>query len=189
MKTSHSIISYASLFCVVFVLLIAAGCSNETQNKNQEPSTPNQENVEAMVDQLVKQKVDSALRADSVKRSKQVAAKAARENAQKENSAKTSEIYMFLTGRIGGDENSQISLEGRTGSYTFLNYSRDVKVDEYNEQTGHLVISGYERGTGKYIGRFDGMLKQYKDGGHYYQGKFTNYKGVSLTFSLDAIED
>lgn len=87
-------------------------------------------------------------------------------------------------GRIGGDNDCVLDINGRTGYYSFLNYTRDIRVVSYDAASGNLVVNALERGTGKYIGKFVGTLD-----GYGYRGKFTNYKGVSITFDLEGVGD
>ena len=89
-------------------------------------------------------------------------------------------IKLHLIGRICSDNNSSMTINNENGEYHFINYTRTIKVHQYNATTGELVVYGYEQYTDKYIGKFEGILTSSK-----YQGKFTNYKGVECTFDFD----
>ncbi len=90
---------------------------------------------------------------------------------------------LHLNGSIGGDYGASMEFTGESGTYTFMNMTRRITVDSYDEASGKLVVSGYDRNSGQYIGKFDGTLSG--NGGSYtYSGRFTNYRGVSLNFSL-----
>lgn len=97
------------------------------------------------------------------------------------NSSESSEtMEVYLEGRICSDNNASMRIFGKDGEYHFINYTRTIKVQQYNAATGDLVVYGYEQNTDKYIGKFEGTLTSSK-----YKGKFTNYKGVECTFDFD----
>ena len=99
------------------------------------------------------------------------------------------EGYTFC-GRIGGDDYCTLQMpSGRyMGYYTFLNYERNVKFGSWNSRSNTLVMNAYEKGSGKYIGKFVGKIT-YSYGCPRYTGTFTNYKGGKVSFKLDAICD
>ncbi len=90
--------------------------------------------------------------------------------------------YSYFCGRIGGDNNAWLQFDNNiNGSYGFLNYTRILKFTSYNNRNGSLVLTAYERGTRKYIGKFVGKYSSYNSR---YTGTFTNYKGGKVTFDL-----
>ncbi len=91
----------------------------------------------------------------------------------------TPSLSKTFYGRIGGDEGCILFINGTHGYYTFLNYSRNVKLKSYDPGSGRMVVNGYEEGSGKYIGKFVGTYN-----GSRYSGTFTNYKGISISFDL-----
>ncbi len=183
------------VFLAAIAILTMVACKNEPKQQAQDAEELKAQ-TEKMVNELVNQKVDSIKKAEEALKEKEKAideekeaVEQARRKAERIAAEHSSNIYMFFVGKIGGDENAEINLNGKTGTYTFLDMTRNVTVDSYNENTGDLVISGYERKTGKYIGRFVGKVRTLSNGWHGYRGKFTNYKGVSLPFDLNSIED
>lgn len=89
-------------------------------------------------------------------------------------------LHLNLYGRICSDNGSSMTIKGDVGEYHFIDYTRTLKVHQYNAATGELIVYGYEKNTDKYIGKFEGILNATS-----YQGKFTNYKGVECTFQFD----
>lgn len=100
------------------------------------------------------------------------------QQASQPRSAATSSLSFEMLGRLGGDHNSRLILRGNRGSVTFTNYTRDIRLQSFNELTGDLVLKAYEKGTNKYVGTFNGTY----DSGSY-SGVFTNYKGASIDFN------
>ena len=92
---------------------------------------------------------------------------------------KEHDLNVNLYGRIGGDNTAWLKIENGQGSYHFLDYTRAIRVKEYNQSSKKLIVHGYATGSGDYIGEFDGEFD-----GTTYQGTFTNYKGVKITFHL-----
>ena len=90
----------------------------------------------------------------------------------------SNQVYINLSGQIGGDYGATLYMSGSTGGYTFLHYSRTLYVNSYDTSSGRLVLYAYDN-KGKYIGKFKGTLR-----GNNYSGTFTNYKGVSIKFNL-----
>ena len=88
-------------------------------------------------------------------------------------------LHLELYGNICNDNHASMKIDCDGGEYHYINYTRIVKVHQYNSVTGELVVYGYENNTDKYIGKFEGILTS-----DMYQGKFTNYKGIECSFSL-----
>lgn len=93
----------------------------------------------------------------------------------------------FYYGTIGGDNHCQVNMPSNysIGYYTFTNYTRDLAFESYDPSTRTLILTAYEQGTGKYVGKFVG--KYGRDGN--YKGVFTNYKGGKVNFDLDIAGD
>ena len=93
----------------------------------------------------------------------------------------------FYFGTIGGDNHCQVNMptSHSMGNYTFLNFTRNLAFQSYDPRTRTLTLTAYERGSGKYIGKFVG--KYGRDGN--YKGVFTNYKGAKVNFDLDIAGD
>lgn len=86
----------------------------------------------------------------------------------------------YWCGRIGGDNAAWLQFDNnRSGSYGFLNMTRKLKFVSYNSRNRSLILNAYEKGTGKYIGKFVGKYSNER-----YTGTFTNYKGGKVTFDL-----
>lgn len=100
------------------------------------------------------------------------------QQASQPRSQAMSSMSFEMLGRLGGDSNSRLILRGNRGSVTFTNYTRDIRLQSFNEVTGDLVLKAYEKGTNKYVGTFNGVY----DSGSY-SGVFTNYKGASIDFN------
>lgn len=96
-----------------------------------------------------------------------------------------------MVGEIGG-ASSQLrmwnNLSSYCGYYEYLNMTRNVKFSSYNAKTGTLVLSAYQQGSGKYIGKFVGKVS-YSYNCPSYRGTFTNYKGAKVRFYFEAICD
>lgn len=90
-------------------------------------------------------------------------------------------LNLSMQGQLGDDPSAVLYLANGSGTYSYYNGSttRTVKVDSYNPQTGKLRLRAYAIENGQYIGVFDGTLS-----GSNYKGRFTNYKGVTITFSM-----
>ena len=87
----------------------------------------------------------------------------------------------YWCGRIGGDYNAWLQFDSYSyGNYGFLNMTRNLKFVSYNSRNRSLILNAYERGTGKYIGKFVGKYSNSR-----YTGTFTNYKGGKVTFDLE----
>lgn len=117
------------------------------------------------------------------------AAEAKKEQAQQTMAPNPVSGYYFY-GSIGGDDGAYLTMPSGNsmGTYKFINYTRNIKFTSYNPNTGALIISAYEQGTGKYIGKFVGTLIRSKYGNKY-TGVFTNYKGGKVNFNLEDIND
>lgn len=117
------------------------------------------------------------------------AAEAKKEQAQQATAPNPASGYYFI-GSIGSDNGASLTMPSGNskGSYNFIQYTRDIKFTSYNPNTGALILSAYEQGTGKYIGKFVGTLTRLKYG-FKYTGVFTNYKGGKVNFSLEDIND
>lgn len=91
----------------------------------------------------------------------------------------------YFVGRIGGDNDAwlQMPYGNGYGQYKFINYVRNIRFGSWNSRTSTLIINAYEKGSGKYIGRFVGKIT-YNHGYPEYKGVFTNYKGGKVNFSL-----
>ena len=86
-------------------------------------------------------------------------------------------LHLRLRGQICEDKQATMMIDGRKGTYRFIDYQRTLKVRRYNATTGELVVDGYEYNTDNYIGKFEGTLTPEK-----YQGKFTNNSGEECVF-------
>ena len=113
----------------------------------------------------------------------------AKEQAQQATAPNPASGYYFI-GSIGSDNGASLTMPSGNskGSYNFIQYTRDIKFTSYNPNTGALILSAYEQGTGKYIGKFVGTLTRLKYG-FKYTGVFTNYKGGKVNFSLEDLSD
>lgn len=113
----------------------------------------------------------------------------AKEQAQQATAPNPASGYYFI-GSIGSDNGASLTMPSGNskGSYNFIQYTRDIKFTSYNPNTGALILSAYEQGTGKYIGKFVGTLTRSKYGNKY-TGVFTNYKGGKVNFNLEDIND
>jgi len=91
----------------------------------------------------------------------------------------------FFLGTIGGDYGAYLSMPygGGMGTYKFVDYTRNIQFTSYDPNTRSLILSAYEEGTGKYIGKFVGTLTR-QGHGYGYKGVFTNYKGGKVNFNL-----
>lgn len=113
----------------------------------------------------------------------------AKEQAQQATAPNPASGYYFI-GSIGSDNGASLTMPSGNskGSYNFIQYTRDIKFTSYNPNTGALILSAYEQGTGKYIGKFVGTLTRSKYGNKY-TGVFTNYKGGKVNFNLEDLSD
>ena len=173
------------------VALVAAGLAfflfSQSSEKDKEVAEirQQQEVLEQKNEQLQKE-VEEA-KAEKKEESKQ---EAAEQPAAPAVSAGNPVSGMAFIGSIGGDNGAYLEMPSgsRMGSYRFINFTRNTKFTSYNPSTGALVISAYELGTGKYIGKFVGTLKKLKYG-YKYTGTFTNYKGGKVNFNLEDLND
>ena len=90
----------------------------------------------------------------------------------------------YFTGTIGSTGNMTINSQG-SGSYSYINngisLTRSIKIKSFDKASGHLIIEGYDN-SGNYVGQFDGYTKN----NSLYSGVFTNYKGGTVEFRLEA---
>lgn len=99
---------------------------------------------------------------------------------------KEPELNIYFEGSIGGDNQARLSVNGESGYYEFINFTRIIKLKSYDADSEELILDGYDNKYNKYIGTFKGKLQK-RNEKYYYEGIFTNYKGVSINFSLSEI--
>lgn len=85
-------------------------------------------------------------------------------------------------GKLGGDSNAWLQLNGKNGKYHFVNYERNVRLTEFNRSTGTLLLEAYSD-KDDYVGVFKGTVSETSTG-LVYKGVFTNYKNSSIDFSF-----
>ena len=90
-------------------------------------------------------------------------------------------------GKQGNTYDAALAMDNGYGgmSYPLGNdrVRRTVRGTKYNARTRQMTINVYELDSDKYIGRYVGTLSG-TDSNCRYKGKFTNYKGVSISFDL-----
>jgi hypothetical protein len=103
---------------------------------------------------------------------------------KEEHNSNDIELNLNLKGTLGNANDAVFSYNGKTdeGEVTFtVNGTKNVrklKLGNYDSETRRLTIKEFFK-DGKEVGIFDGI---WKDG--LYEGKFTNYKGVTIGFKL-----
>lgn len=156
----------------IIVVALAATIMVSCIRKTKAPAEPVKETIVVKTQETIKV-VDEQLQVAPPQQQAEP-----QQETRQQQSTSASNFRFEMLGRLGGDNNSHIVLNGNTGWVSFTNYKRNLRLASYNEATGRLVLKAYEQGTGKYIGTFDGT---YESGS--YQGVFTNYKGARIDFN------
>lgn len=159
-------------FITIIAVAAAATMMVSCIRKTQAPSEPVKETI------VVKTQETISVNEPMEIAEPQPQAQPVQQKAVQPRSEATSSLRFEMLGRLGGDHNSRLILRGSRGSVSFTNYTRDIRLQSFNEVTGDLVLKAYEKGTNKYVGTFNGVY----DSGSY-SGVFTNYKGASIDFN------
>ena len=88
---------------------------------------------------------------------------------------------MLMSGRLGDCPDALFSYFRGDNFYQYQNIKRTLKLVSYNPSNGQLIFNGYDQ-KGKYIGKFVGKFSSKRE---HYEGTFTNYKGIKITFCFD----
>lgn len=94
-------------------------------------------------------------------------------------------VYCNFSGSIGNDHSAWLYMDGTTGkySYDYGNVVRTIRFVSYDPTIKRLVLEAYERSTGDYVGRFEGIMTK-----NILKGTFENYKGGVTTFNMQVAE-
>ncbi len=103
--------------------------------------------------------------------------------SRKNHNNEGQDLHLSLSGTLGKDYNSKLTLDGRYGTFTFSSHKNwTLELDSYDPYSGRLILKAYSS-KGEFIGTLDGTLEGHKLGCEYY-GIWNNL-GKSVKFNYN----